>query len=207
MKSRGWGVFCVLLLIWGLQAPAAGQEASQDKRVTIEPKYLPVKPIEIADHPEQFVGRSVEVKDRYAERVPVRDWPRAVRQHGIQPETHVAFHTHRVTGSDMLCFLATEDQQSMDVLPTLVTESPITLVGQVLDRAGRETIFLVSRMWRGHVAPSTIEKRRLVITFKAPTEDAESLQYTIPELNKYYIVGVPTSSGERVKVHVKVELR
>lgn len=208
MKMRGfWTTACTALLIAGLAAAAYSQPKQQDTRVSVEPKYIRVEPIEVADHPENFVGKSVEIKDRFDQGTSVQEWPREVRRHGIQPDTHVAFHTHRVTGSNMLCFVARADEQSLKVLQDLVRESPITMVGDLLDRARGETIFLVSRVWRGHVAPPMVEKRRLVITFKAPGEDTQPVQYTIPELNKYFVVSVPTTSGGSVKLHIKAELR
>lgn len=198
---------CVVLLTAVVGALSYAQQAQPDKRITIEPKYIRVEAGEVALHSEQFVGKSVEVQDRFDGPVLVRNWPRGLRRHGISPDTHAAFHTHRVTGSDMLCFVAGADRQSIQVLEGLVTESPITLVGDVLDRTGGETIFLVSRMWRGHVAPPEIEKRRLVVTLRALGEEGGQLQYTIPELDKFFTVDVPTPSGQSVKVHLKAELR
>jgi len=133
--------------------------------------------------------------------------PKDVARLGLRPNTHVAFLTHAVTGSNMLCFAARADKQAMEVLEGLVEESPITLVGEVKTRINNQTVFLVSRMFRGHVTPTLVEKRRLVVTVKAATGRQPPKQYTIPKLNKYYKIYFLAPDGRKVELHLKAELR
>ena len=91
----------------------------------------------------------------------------------------------------------------MGVIEGLVEESPITLVGELAGRAGGESIFIVNRLFRGHVEPSPIEKMRLRVTFRDP-DSGEEINYTIPELDRFFTIRLP---GTNQPVHVKIELR
>lgn len=204
---RRWINLAAVLLVLVLAAATFAQEAGKDtdERIAIKTKYLRVEPVEIADHPDNFIGKSVEIRDRFSRLARLDDIPSAVTRIGLHPRTHTAFLTHPVTGSGTLCFISNQDTESLKVLEGLVEESPVTILGDVLARTRGKTIIAVGRMFRGHVDPPTLEKRRLVVTFQQP--DGKPVQYTIPELNKLFTISVPTVEGKTVKVHFKAELR
>ena len=200
-----WGLLAVCGFIL-LAGTGADGPTDKDDRIEITAKYVRVEPIELADHADQFVGKSVEVRDRFARMARSSDVPREVERLGITSRTHAAFLTHAVTGSNMLCFVPQADKEAATVLEGLVAESPITMAGDVVRRVGNTTIFLVNRLWRGHVSPPEVEKYRLVVTVKAP-DGVEEKRYTIPELNKYYIIYFVGTDGRPVRFHLKAELR
>lgn len=205
---RHWMPPCVTIMIVLMAAASFAQDKDtpKDDRITITPKYIRVEPTELADHADKFVGRSIEIHDRYHRIARLSDIPSAVTKLGLHPRAYEAFVTHAVRGSNMLCFIARADKESLAVLDGLVDESPITLAGEVLARLNGKTIFKIGRIFRGHMEVPEIEKRRLVVTFQLP-QGGKPVQYTIPVLDKFYNLSVPLPDGKTVKVHFKAELR
>ena len=203
---RRWATTVLSLLAVTVATGANGAKKGDD-RIEIQPKYITVEAREMGDRPDTFVGKFVEIRDRFSHLAKRREVPKGVERLGLKPDTHIAFRTHTVTGSNMLCFAASADKQSQEVLEGLVDESPITLLGEVKTRLNNQTIFVVSKMFRGHVTPTPLQKRRLVITVKAMEGNREAKQYTIPELNKFYIIHFIAADGREVKLHFKAELR
>ncbi len=198
MRRLMTAIVCVMAAAF---MAAYGQE--DDRRVTIEDRYTRVDPAELAMFPDRFVERAVEVKDRFNRAAQWARVPAGAARFGVSRETHVVFRTSPGTGSNMLCFVARRDEEAMRILEGLVEESPITMTGEVAGRVGADTIFIVNRIFRGHVEPSPLEKMRLVITFRSPDTERE-VQYTIPELNRFFTIRLPDTNQP---VHVKIELR
>lgn len=190
--------FCVLAT-----AVFMATYAQDDDGVEIRDRYTRVEPGEVSMHPDNFVGKALEIKDRFSRNVAWARVPRGAAQFEVAPETHIVFRTSPGTGSNMLCFLPRRDEGAMEVVEGLVEESPITIVGELVGRTGNESIFIVNRLFRGHVEPSPVEKMRLRVTFRDP-ESGEEINYTIPELERFFTLRLPENNRP---VHVKIELR
>ena len=123
-------------------------------------QYVPVTMDRLQLTPGEFDGVNVQVADVFDKRVEHDDIPqtRYLASKGVTRQTHYAFTTHRVLGSNMICFAPRGDEEveaffEQPVFP----EMPIYLMGEVGRRVNTEeglaTAFFVQRMVRGHTAP------------------------------------------------------
>ncbi len=163
--------------------------------------YLNVSPAEIERSPANFEGSYVQTAD-YFDR-PVRRFPRALRRYNVTADTHFGFLTHRVLGSNMICVVPRDSEEAQTILPTLISESPIYLMGRVGPRVelreGIATLFFVERIARGHTPPPLLkkkEKKAIVFTLEWETETPQGVKvskrrYKIPEPGKRYIIKDP----------------
>ncbi len=200
-------IVCGALGTWTVVAQTEYTTETAEKPETL----IPVSPTKIEQFPEQFKGTYVQIRDYFGERIERRHIPqsRELRSDGITPETHFAFATHRVLGSNMICFIARDnpDAQSFFDAP-LVPETAIFLVGHVRGeigtRLGRKTVFLVERVVRGHTPPPMKreeKKRSLSFTLEWKVETPQGTrvnkqEYQIPESGKRYEIPDPYQPGK-----------
>jgi len=168
--------------------------------------YLSVTPGEIERSPERFQGAYVQIPDYFYR--PMDVFPPALLAQGITPQTHLLFLTHRVLGSNMLCVVPRDNQEARAVLPTLIAESPIYLMGRVGPRVevpeGLATLFFVDRLVRGHEPPARRkeEKKPVIVTLEWEVESSQGTtlarrRFKIPEPGKRYVIQDP-STGKRI---------
>ncbi len=175
--------------------------------------YIRVTTNEIQQFPEEFENKYVQVADRFSERMD--NVPRELRRYRITDRTHVAFTTHPVTGSNMLCVVSREAEGAVRTLGTLVNESPIFLmgrVGPVVDTPrGPKPIFLVDQMVRGHQPPAMAQERKpviVVLEYLVQGADGQPTprvagEYKIPEFGKRYVVPDPYDRNRKLFITVK----
>jgi len=142
------------------RTPAAGERPAAKSREDAgsgkeQINYIKVTAEELERFPRQFENRYVQVADFFEERLDRP--PRVLRDQGISADAFDVFLTHRAVGSNMICVLHKKNEEAVAVLGTLVSESPIYLMGRVgplveTDYGGRP-IFLVDRLARGHEPP------------------------------------------------------
>ena len=204
-------ILCAALGAWRVVAQTDDAEQETEKLKT----PIPVEAAQIERFPEQFEGAYVQIRDYFGVRLERRDIPQGseLRRSGITAESHFAFTTHRTIGSNMICFIArdNEDAQALFDAP-LVPETKIVLVGQVGRRMdtklGYVTSFLVERVVRGHIPPplkKEEKKKPLFFTLEWETEirgvkRPQKQEYKIPEPGKRYEIPDPYDPTKKLYV-------
>jgi len=158
------------LLIAGI---GFAQTASPDKKEPEPVKYTAVSAESIQQSPDDFVGAYVQLPDSFGGVVERSAFPkeRSLRSLGITSSSHYAFYTHKVSGSNMICFLARENEDAKEFFSgPLVPLSPIYIMGRIGKRIvtdeGLASICVVDRVVRGQQPPPPKTVKRKSITFK-----------------------------------------
>lgn len=164
-------ILCGLVVAWNVAAQSGGKEAdagsSADEKGTAQKErtYIPVGLGEIQRSPERFEKHFIKLADYFGRKV--TQFPRSLRKYRITPDRYFGFTTHRVVGSNMLCFIERDNKEAAQILDTLLRESRVYLMGQVGPRieseTGAVTLFVVDRMARGHQEPVAQKKKGPVI--------------------------------------------
>ena len=187
---------CALLGLVSVKAQPADYGAKPG--ASDEPKqYIVVTSDLLQRAPAQYEGQYVQVKDTFFRMVD--RFPRELTRYGIVGKTHFGFRTHKVVGSNMICFVRRDDADAHAFFQTpLVNETPIYLMGRVGPQVdtgeGFASLFLVDRIVRGHEAPPAAPQKKKPLQFTIEWQTERGMQkqeYVIPEPGKRYVIPDP----------------
>lgn len=197
-----------LLGMWNVTAQTPpGKAGAETKQGAQEPSkdYIVVAADRLAEFPEEFDGRLVQVADFYGETVANNKFPGDLKRYGVTSKTYYGFTTHRAVGSKMICFVQRDNKEAQDFFNTpLPPETAIYLMGRVGSKIdsdyGYLTVMLVDRIARGSEPPKTEDKRKavkFVIEWQTGA-GLKSQSYTIPEAGKRYVIPDPYDPSKKM---------
>ena len=209
----------VLLTVFAaslLCVPTAGAQsgnAASEKEKDAERLYHPVSPPTAIDRqPKEFLKKYVKLQDYFGKMISddmFRDLldgsdRRRLKREAVSPKTHYIFTTHATKGSNMICFVARDNEDAEGFFQSpIVTASQIHLLGKVSKRVvtdeGIMTFLMVDRIKVGHTPFETEkveEKKDLLVKIEyevmTPNGPVRRIKkYRIPEAGKEYKIPNP----------------
>jgi len=209
----------ILLLLWLLPAtglPAQTKEEPKDSAPQPKEKeyYRLTDPTLVDRQPEEFRDRDIEMPDVYGETISEADFNRLLdrgdrnrlAREGFSPRTHFIFRTHRVAGSNMLCFAEKEKEEVKAFMNAiLIPEKRIYLMGRVgrsiYTNQGSMTLFMADKLNTEPTPPEVkkvVEKKPIVFTIEYDVQTPAGVvrrkmpyKFKIPEPGKTYEIPDP----------------
>ena len=208
MRKTFYFIMTVLIMgmaltAWNVFAQTGDADQKPPEEVEPPKAYIVVKPAEIDEFAERLENTYVQIQDYFGERIERRRFPRdrGLRQYNISGETHFAFTTDHVMGSNMMCFVPRDNAEALAFFdsPLLIRQSEIYLIGMIGERIstreGRMLLFVAERVVAGHKAPppsKDTKKKPIFFTLEWEVETPRgkrlsNREFIIPEPGRYEI--------------------
>ena len=176
------------------------ESASEKKPEPV--KYISVSADSLQQSPDTFRGAFVQLPDSFGGIVERSAFPtdRGLRDLGIASSSHYAFSTHKVSGSNMICFLARDNKDAEAFFASpLAPLSPIYIMGRVGKRIvtdeGMASVCIVDRVVVGHSPPPLAPEKTKPIIVKVEY-DVQTPQGLVRREHRTYKIPKPGTSYE-----------
>lgn len=215
-----------VLLVSGLLAAVAtaeGEKETQPKgeervyrTIAMATAIEKTATVDLDKFEKEFENQYVQLRDHFGEQLSENEFKRALdskdrrrlaRRDHIRFKTHFVFTTDADSGSNMLCFVARDNEEAKAFLSELPGEKrPIYMLGKIgrrmlTNRYGKVTLFEVDRVVAGDKPPPSLkepEKKPIFFTIEYDVETGQGktrrkvpYKYKIPKPKTTYEIADP----------------